>query len=102
FFSSSRRHTRSKRDWSSDVCSSDLEKYIWFSQTGEEQFFDLVEDPQELINVAEVEVYQKRVERRRSQLIDELTGREEGYTDGKQLIVGQAPKPTLDKVKKDK
>src|SRR5699024_11998414 len=24
FFSSSRRHTRSKRDWSSDVCSSDL------------------------------------------------------------------------------
>src|SRR5699024_11933585 len=26
FFSSRRRHTRSKRDWSSDVCSSDLEK----------------------------------------------------------------------------
>src|SRR5437868_12633827 len=24
FFSSRRRHTRSKRDWSSDVCSSDL------------------------------------------------------------------------------
>src|SRR5207249_12075898 len=27
FFSSRRRHTRSKRDWSSDVCSSDLEGY---------------------------------------------------------------------------
>src|SRR5207249_9397717 len=26
FFSSRRRHTRSKRDWSSDVCSSDLWK----------------------------------------------------------------------------
>src|SRR5699024_12216103 len=25
FFSSRRRHTRSKRDWSSDVCSSDLQ-----------------------------------------------------------------------------
>src|SRR5204862_4117160 len=25
FFSSRRRHTRSLRDWSSDVCSSDLE-----------------------------------------------------------------------------
>src|SRR5699024_3818080 len=25
FYSSRRRHTRSKRDWSSDVCSSDLE-----------------------------------------------------------------------------
>src|SRR5699024_12043962 len=27
FFSSRRRHTRSKRDWSSDVCSSDLLDY---------------------------------------------------------------------------
>src|SRR5207249_2858710 len=26
-FSSRRRHTRSKRDWSSDVCSSDLKKF---------------------------------------------------------------------------
>ena len=25
FFSSRRRHTRLRRDWSSDVCSSDLE-----------------------------------------------------------------------------
>src|SRR5207249_4129989 len=28
FFSSRRRHTRSKRDWSSDVCSSDLGKMV--------------------------------------------------------------------------
>src|SRR5699024_11901518 len=28
FFSSRRRHTRSKRDWSSDVCSSDLSGFI--------------------------------------------------------------------------
>src|SRR5699024_3242376 len=27
FFSSRRRHTRSKRDWSSDVCSSDLTSF---------------------------------------------------------------------------
>src|SRR5439155_4609014 len=27
FFSSRRRHTRWPRDWSSDVCSSDLESY---------------------------------------------------------------------------
>src|SRR5699024_11300992 len=30
-FSSRRRHTRSKRDWSSDVCSSDL-KLAWLAQ----------------------------------------------------------------------
>src|SRR5207249_5760319 len=28
FFSSRRRHTRSKRDWSSDVCSSDLARLV--------------------------------------------------------------------------
>src|SRR5699024_7053035 len=30
FFSSRRRHTRSKRDWSSDVCSSDLGLFAAF------------------------------------------------------------------------
>src|SRR5699024_11466693 len=29
FFSSRRRHTRSKRDWSSDVCSSDLSSNMY-------------------------------------------------------------------------
>src|SRR5699024_2902513 len=29
FVSSSRRHTRSKRDWSSDVCSSDLSSFVY-------------------------------------------------------------------------
>src|SRR5438067_5583924 len=32
FFSSRRRHTRSKRDWSSDVCSSDLRVLAAFRQ----------------------------------------------------------------------
>src|SRR5699024_11982220 len=41
FFSSRRRHTRSKRDWSSDVCSSDLayspeELAEVFEQAGED------------------------------------------------------------------
>src|SRR5699024_11367759 len=31
FFSSRRRHTRSKRDWSSDVCSSDLNMVTKYS-----------------------------------------------------------------------
>src|SRR2546421_11114619 len=30
FFSSRRRHTRSDRDWSSDVCSSDLPAFVPF------------------------------------------------------------------------
>src|SRR5690606_40360880 len=37
FFSSRRRHTRFSRDWSSDVCSSDL-RYVqnWFETNGVE------------------------------------------------------------------
>src|SRR5690606_10796817 len=34
FFSSRRRHTRFSRDWSSDVCSSDLESYNLFATSG--------------------------------------------------------------------
>src|SRR5699024_11375161 len=34
FFSSRRRHTRSKRDWSSDVCSSDLRWLKWLLWIG--------------------------------------------------------------------
>src|SRR6266513_4497553 len=35
FFSSRRRHTRSKRDWSSDVCSSDLHPGTMVTARGE-------------------------------------------------------------------
>src|SRR5262245_65102042 len=34
FFSSRRRHTRCLSDWSSDVCSSDLEHLAWSSFDG--------------------------------------------------------------------
>src|SRR5699024_9392321 len=44
FFSSRRRHTRSKRDWSSDVCSSDLiyENYTDLMGNGSESDFKSV------------------------------------------------------------
>src|SRR6266403_4805641 len=35
FFSSRRRHTRSLRDWSSDVCSSDLEAITTLAASGD-------------------------------------------------------------------
>src|SRR6266498_4242775 len=44
FFSSRRRHTRCGRDWSSDVCSSDL------LRSGEPEFFPQI--PNELIEEA--------------------------------------------------
>src|SRR5690606_40523664 len=34
-----RRHTRFSRDWSSDVCSSDLYFLIWYANIPEETFW---------------------------------------------------------------
>src|SRR2546421_8746479 len=41
FFSSRRRHTRSDRDWSSDVCSSDLSILAIFSHSFRSRYFKL-------------------------------------------------------------
>lgn len=62
------------------------EKYIWFSQSGEEQFFDLETDPLELHDLAGEEGYRSTLAAWRTRLIDELKDRPEGFTDGDQLI----------------
>ncbi|MCJ8012171.1 arylsulfatase [Paenibacillus sp. KQZ6P-2] len=74
------------------------EKYIWFSQTGKEQYFDLINDPHELHNAADDEDQQERISYWRSVLIHELEGREEGYSDGQRLIVGCRPVSVLSHV----
>ncbi|WP_182201739.1 arylsulfatase [Paraliobacillus salinarum] len=75
------------------------EKYIWFSQTGVEQYFNLEQDPYELKNEWNNPIYQTRIERLKQFLIEQLTGREEGYTDGTQLIVGKEPKTCLNHIR---
>lgn len=65
------------------------DKYIWFSQTGQEQYFDLNNDPGETHDAIGDAEYQERIGYLRKVLIQELMGREEGYTDGETLIVGK-------------
>lgn len=77
------------------------DKYIWFSQTGEEQYFDLVETPYESINHINTEKYKKRIEFLRTALIHELKNREEGYSDGKKLHIGCKPVNCLQNCKGD-
>lgn len=74
------------------------EKYIWYSQTGVEQYFRLTDDPYELKNERNNSLYAKRVKGLRQLLIKELSGREEGYTDGTQLFVGKKPKTCLNHI----
>lgn len=71
------------------------EKYIWYSQTGEEQYFDLLTDPEELHNLSQEAAYNERVIYWRNVLIQELDGREEGYSNGGELVTGCQPKAVL-------
>ena len=67
---------------------TEKDKFIWFSQREEEQYFDLEKDPKELVNLIDDEKYKERIDYLRNILIEELDGREEGYTDGKVLLKG--------------
>lgn len=73
------------------------EKYIWFTQTGREQFFDLKNDPKEMHDLIHEESCQERISALRNILIQELKDREEGYSDGTSLIVGRTPAKVLSK-----
>jgi len=65
------------------------DKYVWFSGGGHEQLFCLDDDPQEERDLARWPSHADRVARWRQTLITELTGREEGFTDGQRLIPGR-------------
>lgn len=65
------------------------DKYIWYSQTGKELYFDLRNDPHETKNV--LKQNPERVNELRALLIDALKNREEQYTDGENLLVGKKP-----------
>ncbi|RJG26860.1 hypothetical protein DQX05_02220 [Paenibacillus thiaminolyticus] len=67
------------------------EKFIWYSQTGAEQYFDLIHDPQEPHNAIGDAAVQERVQYWRQVLVQELKDREEGYSDGEKLITGCTP-----------
>jgi len=63
------------------------EKYIWFPVTGEEQFFDLVNDRQELHDLAKDPASSERVALWRRRLIELLGRRGDGFSDGEKLLV---------------
>ena len=71
------------------------EKYIYYPGRGEEQFFDLVNDPVEMINLADDPSYSDRVELNRQRLIGELTGRPEGFVVDGNLVKLDGPTPSF-------
>ena len=65
-------------DLSNHWIATENDKYVWFSRTGREQYFDLDSDPDELHNLAGQESRSKRIAYLRSLLAHELVGREDG------------------------
>ena len=57
-------------------------KYIWHPISGVEQLFDLQTDAGECHNLASVPDARERLHHFRQCLVDQLTGRPEGFTDG--------------------
>jgi hypothetical protein len=64
-------------------------KYIWYSQTGREQLFDLQADPQELCDLAPRDDAEQRLKPYRNKLIEILRDRPEAFTDGTRLVPGR-------------
>lgn len=61
------------------------DKYVWFYKTGEEQYFNMEDDPMEEKNIIKDIKYKERIEQLKKYLIEELKDREENFTDGKTL-----------------
>jgi len=61
-------------------------KYIWFPATGEEQFFDLTTDRDELHDLASDPAWADTVAAWRERLIKLLGERGDGFSDGEKLL----------------
>ncbi|WP_294122649.1 arylsulfatase [uncultured Collinsella sp.] len=67
------------------------DKYLWFTQTGVEQYFDLDADPRETRNLIDDPACAERIAELCAALVSELEGREEGYVEDGKLVVGRKP-----------
>ncbi len=86
-------HTSGQEGGANQWLTDGHEKYIWFTQTGRELLFNLDADPTELHNLADEQP--ARVQQWRARLIEELRGREEGFVQHDDLVVGRPQSPTL-------
>ena len=82
-------------DASNHFIVTEHDKYVWYSQTGQEQYFDLDSDPSELTDRILDPSCAERISYLRSCLTDVLKDREEGYVNNGQLIVGRPPQALL-------
>ena len=76
---------------------SETDKFIWHCETGKEQYFNLKEDPHELLDLINVPCYQERIQELKNYLIQTLKNRSEGFVQDRKLTAGKDYPPTLKK-----
>lgn len=86
-------HSEGMNEYPHHTLTDGREKFIWFTNTGEMQFFDLTDDPRECCNRIADPACAGRVAHWHAAMIAELRDRPEGFTDGHALIAGR-PYPT--------
>ncbi len=72
-----------------------FEKYVWMSEDGHEQLFDLCKDPDERHDLAAAQTSGNRLAVWRSRLVSELGNRPEGYVSNGELVTGRPARLTL-------
>lgn len=70
-------------------------KYVWFSQSGREQLFDLHADPTESHDLAPTGAHEQVLAQMRTHLVSDLTNREEGFVQNGVLVPGRTLKAVL-------
>lgn len=83
------------REQSNQYVVTKHDKYVWFTQTGVERYFDLDADPREEHDLSRDPAHAERAAELRAILIDELRGREEGHVANDELVVGRTPRAVL-------
>ncbi len=71
------------------------EKYIWYTQTGEEQLFDLRSDPNETRNLAPRPEAKSMLEMWRHRMAQYLADRPEGFSQRGRLVAGRPESPVV-------
>lgn len=84
-------------DFAHHAIISKHDKYIWFSKTGREQYFNLDVDPREEHDAIDDEEHRGRIDALRRVLADRLKDREEGFVENGCLVPGKTPKRLLDR-----
>jgi len=78
------------KDWAMQYLTDGREKYIWYTNTGHEQLFDLSKDPEELHDLAIEAPDQLKVWRQR--MVEQLASRpDDKLSDGTSLVCGSLP-----------